>query len=146
MGLTLPDIFFYLFRQNWPLKITTGRLEYADSNSQICPNFVGPDIASIEFQFFFMIPAKNIGQLWLNGAERKKICPRRFSWEFSVMRQFLRVGAPPAHWNIETISADISRDQNVFFLQCSKIMFYPLLDMSSMHTNVFWGIGLCTLP
>ena len=48
VGLTLPDIFFYPFRHDWPIKVTKQRLEYAFSNSQICPNFVGPGIASIE--------------------------------------------------------------------------------------------------
>ena len=72
VGLTLPDIFFYLFRHDWPIKVTKQRLEYAFSNSQICPNFVGSDIACIEFWHFFCDPSKKYWSIVIEWCRKKK--------------------------------------------------------------------------
>ena len=72
VGLTLLDIFFYLFRHDWPIKVTKRRLEYAFSNFQICPNFVGPDIASIEFPVFFYDPSKKYRSIVIEWHRKKK--------------------------------------------------------------------------
>ncbi len=72
VGLTLRDIFFYLFRNDWPLKVTKQRLEYAFSNSQICPNFVGSDIACIEFWHFFCDPSKKYWSIVIEWCRKKK--------------------------------------------------------------------------
>ena len=72
MGLTLLDIFFYLLRHDWPIKVTKRRVEYAFSNFQICPNFVGPDIACIEFQRFFYDPSKKYRSIVIESCRKKK--------------------------------------------------------------------------
>ena len=72
VDLTLPDIFFYPFRHDWPIKVTKWRLEYDFSNFQICPNFVGPDIASIEFPVFFYDPSKKYRSIVIEWCRKKK--------------------------------------------------------------------------
>ena len=39
---------FYLFRHDWPIKVTKWRLEYDFSNFQLCPNFVDAFLLYIE--------------------------------------------------------------------------------------------------
>ena len=98
MGLTLLDIFFYLLRHDWPIKVTKRRVEYAFSNFQICPNFVGPDIACIEFQRFFYDPSQKYRSIVIESRRKKKICPKGFSWDLSEKRHFwgfLKFGVPP---------------------------------------------------
>ena len=72
VGLTLLDKFSYLFRHDGPKKVTKRRLEYAFSNFQICPNFVGPDITSIEFQLFFYDPSKKYRSIVIEWHRKKK--------------------------------------------------------------------------
>ena len=70
VGLTLLDIFFYLFRHDWPIKVTKWRLEYAYSNYQIWTNFVSLDITSIEYKLviyiIFMWSCFDMMLLWRN--------------------------------------------------------------------------------
>ena len=74
------------------------RKEFEKAYSEYAPTLSARISLVLNFGSFFMTPAKNIGQLWLNGAERKKICPLGFSWDLSEKRQFWgfsRFGAPP---------------------------------------------------
>ena len=74
------------------------RKEFEKAYSEYAPTLSARISLVLNFSAFFMIPAKNIGQLWLNRAERKKICPKGFSWDLSEKRHFwgfLRFGVPP---------------------------------------------------